>query len=154
MKTSNQAGPQRSASAHLLLARRGCTGVLRNAFILPALAILLPCAALAATHSKKVKPAVDIIASGKVISSNKAPAADAIVYLEDPQSMAIKSYLTGQNGEFHFTDLAPQTDYEVWAEQNGAESKHKFISKFSSHTHFAFTLKLDPAHKHKLLGFL
>ena len=89
-----------------------------------------------------------------VINGAKQPVEGAIVYLENPTSLAIKSYLTDNKGHFHFTQLAAQTDYDVWAEQNGVQTKHKFISQFSSHTHFAFTLKLVPEKKKKLLGFL
>lgn len=103
-------------------------------------------------HSKQAV-AVRIVAQGKVVNHAKAPVSGAVVYLEDPKSLAIKSYLTDASGQFHFAQLSPQTDYEVWAEQNGIQSKHKFISQFSSHVHFNFILKLDPKQK-KLLGFL
>ena len=93
------------------------------------------------------------IAQGQVVNGAKSPVEGAVVYLENPTSLEIKSYLTDNNGHFHFTQLAPQTDYEVWAEQNGVESKHKFISQFNSHTHYDFTLKLTPEKK-RLLGFL
>lgn len=107
----------------------------------------------AARHPKPVKAAVELVAKGQVVHDGTA-VNGAVVYLEDPKSLAIKSYLTADNGQFHFSNIAPQTDYEVWAEQNGVESKHKFISQFSSHTSFVFTLKLEPAKKHKLLGIL
>ena len=86
--------------------------------------------------------------------NGEAPAAGAVVYLENPTSLAIKSYLTNANGGFHFNNISPQTDYEVWAELNGVQSKHKFISQFSNHTKFDFTLKLESKKKRKLLGFL
>ncbi len=127
------------------------------------LTLLLPlllCAALpflpdahAAKHPRQPKPMVEIVAAGKV-TTNGAPAVGAVVYLENPTSLAVKSYLTGPNGEFHFNNISPQTDYEVWAELNGVQSKHKFISQFSNHTKFTFTLKLVPKGKHKLLGIL
>ena len=98
--------------------------------------------------------AVVRIAQGQVVNGAKKPLENAIVYLEDPTSLTIKSYLTDASGHFHFTQLAAQTDYEVWAEQNGTQSKHKFISQFSSHDHFDFQLTLDPNKKKKLLGFL
>ena len=104
--------------------------------------------------AKREATAVVRIAQGQVVNGGKKPLAGAIVYLEDPTSLNIKSYLTDESGHFHFNQLAAQTDYEVWAEQNGTQSKHKFISQFSSHTHFSFQLTLDPDKKKKLLGFL
>ena len=111
-------------------------------------------AACADKHAKRPTVAVQRIAEGQVINGTQKPIEGAIVYLENPTSLDIKSYLTDNQGHFHFTQLAPQTDYEVWAEQNGVQTKHKFISQFSSHTHFQFTLKLVPEHKKKLLGIL
>ena len=105
-------------------------------------------------HAKRPTPVAERIAEGEVINGAKKPIEGAIVYLENPTSLDIKSYLTDNQGHFHFTQLAAQTDYEVWAEQNGVQTKHKFISQFSSHTHFEFTLKLVPEKKKKLLGIL
>lgn len=117
------------------------------------LALIALCPAVYAQKHKqhKVKPAVDIIAIGKVLHAG-APVEGAVVYLENPKSLTIKSYLTVANGGYHFSNLSPETDYEVWAEQNGIQSKHKFISQFSSHSKFEFTLKLEPEKKHKFLG--
>ena len=75
----------------------------------------------------------------------------AVVYLENPKSLDVQSYLSDSKGYFHFSQISPQTDYEVWAEQNGVQSKHKFISQFSNHIAFHFTLKLMPERK-KFLG--
>lgn len=108
-------------------------------------------AAHAAKHPRKLKPIVEVVAAGEV-TRDGAPATGAVVYLENPTNLAIKSYLTGPDGAFHFNNIAPQTDYEVWAELNGVQSKHKFISQFSNHTKFVYTLKLEPKGKHKLLG--
>ena len=141
--------PPRQASRQQSFSRRAWFALLVGSVL------LLP-AAHADKHRHQPKPAVELVAAGKVVGNN-APAEGAVVYLEDPKSLAIKSYLTEANGQFHFSNISPQTDYEVWAEQNGVESKHKFISQFSSHTKFTFTLKLQPKTKRtkrKLLGFL
>ncbi len=109
--------------------------------------------AYARTHQKRLTPVVPRIAQGQVVNGAGKSVEGAVVYLENPISLSINSYLTDAQGHFHFTQLQAQTDYEVWAEQNGVQSKHKFISQFSSHNQFNFTLKLTPEHK-KLLGFL
>lgn len=99
----------------------------------------------------QAKPAVRHTVEGTVINDAKAPVSGAVVYLENPKSLDVQSYLTDDKGQFHFNQISPQTDYEVWAEQNGVETKHKFISQFSSHVHFHFTLKLTTK-RHKFLG--
>ena len=115
--------------------------------------LLLVSPASAQKHRHRPKAAIEFVAAGKVVH-NGAPVEGAVVYLENPKSLAIKSYLTSPNGEFHFSNISPQTDFEVWAEQNGVQSRHKFISQFSSHTKFIFVLKLEPPKKRKLLGVL
>ena len=90
---------------------------------------------------------------GIVIDGAKAPIANAVVYLENPKSLDVQSYLTDAQGHYHFSQIAPQTDYEIWAEQNGRQSKHKFISQFSNHTQFHLTLTLIASgKKHRVLG--
>ncbi len=115
--------------------------------------LLLFCVPSMAHARPKKQPPAPVVrfVEGNVVSHAKTPIEGAIVYLEDPKSMAIKSYLTDSKGYFHFTNLTGQTDYELWAEQEGVQSKHKFISQFSSHTRFVFTLKLDPKVKKKFL---
>ena len=122
-------------------------------FAIAALLGLVFFSSMAHAKSKKNQPPAPAVrfVEGNVVSHAKVPVENAIVYLEDPKSMAIKSYLTDSKGYFHFTNLAAQTDYEIWAEQEGVQSKHKFISQFSSRARFAFTLKLDPKQKKKFL---
>lgn len=129
------------------LASRVSAGVhqLRKAALACALA------ALAATAHAQAKPAVRHTVDGIVLNGAKQPVVGAVVYLENPKSLDVRSYLTDTQGRFHFSQISPQTDYEVWAEQNGVETKHKFISQFSSHVNFHVTLALTPKKK-KFLG--
>jgi hypothetical protein len=108
--------------------------------------------ALPQTTPAQAKPAVQRTLTGQVINGAKAPVAGAVVYVENPKTLDVRSYLSDGSGKFHFSQIAPLTDYEVWAEQNGVQSKHKFISQFSSHTHFNYILKIEPEKKKKFLG--
>ncbi len=109
---------------------------------------------LSVTLHAQAKPAVRHTIEGNVMNGAKTPVIGAVVYLENPKSLDVSSYLTDDKGYFHFSQISPQTDYELWAEQNGVETKHKFISQFSSHVHFHFILKLTPEKKKKFLGIL
>ncbi len=109
----------------------------------------------AAPASAQAKPAVRHTVDGTVLNDAKAPVAGAVVYLENPKSLDVQSYLTDDKGQFHFLHISPQTDYDLWAEQNGVQTKHKFISQFNSHLAFHYTLKLTPQKKKKkILGIL
>ena len=131
-------------------------GRMPNGTALLSLAVLLSCGASLAPRSAlaQAKVATRPSVEGNVINGARTPVVGAVVYLENPKSLDVQSYLTDDKGYFHFSHISPQTDYNVWAEQNGVQSKHKFISQFSSHTHFHFILKLTPEKKKKLLGIL
>jgi hypothetical protein len=85
------------------------------------------------------------VADGKVIGKADAPMSGAIVYLKDSKALAVKTFITGDDGRFHFGQLGQNTDYELWAESNGSRSKSKTISSFDSRNNYNFTLKVDTA---------
>jgi hypothetical protein len=80
---------------------------------------------------------------GRVRDHNDAPIKGAIVYLKDSRTLAVKSFISDDEGTFHFGQLSQNTDYELYAEFEGKRSKPKNISSFDSKNDFNFTLKID-----------
>jgi hypothetical protein len=86
---------------------------------------------------------VQRVVQGKVLDSKDAPVPNAVVYLKDMKSLAVKSFITGPDGSYRFGQLAPGADYAVYAEMNGKKSSVKTISAFDAKNQFIINLHLD-----------
>jgi Carboxypeptidase regulatory-like domain len=93
-------------------------------------------------HAQQRGPAQRIV-QGKVVDKADAIITGAVVYLKDDHSLSVKSYITDDAGTYRFGQLAQNTDYELWAENNGKKSPVKNISSFDSKNQFYINLKID-----------
>ena len=83
------------------------------------------------------------VVSGKVTDAGGTPIKGAVVYLKDGRSLAVKSFFSDEQGGYRFGQLSPNTDYEVWAENNGKKSAVKTVSSFDSKSQFTINLKIE-----------
>jgi hypothetical protein len=79
---------------------------------------------------------------GHVLDDREQPLQKAIVYLKNTKNLAIKTYISEPDGSFRFSGLAPNIDYEVYAEHDGARSDAKTLSGFDSRRQVSMTLKI------------
>ena len=106
------------------------------------LAIL--CAALlTAEKKKKDEDAGTRTLQGVVTNAEEQPVAGAVVQLKDLRSLQIRSFLTKEDGAYHFAGLRIDTDYQVKASLGGATSGSKTLSVFDSRKTATINLKLD-----------
>ncbi len=111
---------------------------------LVAVSILLLVVALstAAAASNKNAPTSRTL-SGTVTDRAGTPVPDAIVYLKDTKTLAVKSYITSKDGAFRFPALSTNIDYEVYAQVDGHRSDTKTLSSFDSRPQPFINLKVD-----------
>jgi hypothetical protein len=83
------------------------------------------------------------VVQGKVVDKSDAPLKGAVVYLRDGHTMAVKSYISTEDGAYRFGQLSKNSDYSVWAENDGKKSPVKNISSFDTKAEFNILLKID-----------
>ncbi len=80
--------------------------------------------------------------SGLVTNAANQPLSNAIVYLKNTKTLAVKTFITSGDGNYRFHALSPNVDYELYAEANGARSDSKTISQFDSKPELTIHLKI------------
>jgi carboxypeptidase family protein len=81
--------------------------------------------------------------SGRVTGSGDAPQRDAIVYIKNTKTLAVKTYIADDAGKYQFNALLPSVDYEIFAESNGKKSDTRTLSSFDSRKDVTINLKID-----------
>ena len=79
---------------------------------------------------------------GKVLDRQDNPVADAVVYVSDVRTHAVKTYIVGPQGTYRFPGLA-MTDYEVYADYKGHKSDTKSVSQFDDRPQVYIDLKIQ-----------
>ena len=69
---------------------------------------------------------------GTVTDANGNAVVGAVVQLKNKKSLQIRSFITKEKGEYFFTGLSSDVDYEVKAESNGMSSPSRNISLFDT----------------------
>jgi Carboxypeptidase regulatory-like domain len=103
----------------------------------------LPAPWLSAQQPDPKKEAQLRTVHGVTMDKTENPVASAVVFLKNTRSNAIRSYISDEQGNYRFSGLDPNTDYEVHAEKDGAQSQTRTISSFDSKKEIVVNLKLD-----------
>jgi hypothetical protein len=81
--------------------------------------------------------------TGKVLDSGDNPLPNAVVYLTNTHTRAVKTYIVGADGTYRFPALQPTTDYEVYAQFENRKSGTKTVSQFDDRPQVYISLKVD-----------
>jgi Carboxypeptidase regulatory-like domain len=80
---------------------------------------------------------------GTVIDKDENPVETAVVYLKNLHTNDIVTHLSASDGQFRFSGLDLNVDYEIHAEREGMSSSSHSVSNFDTRKEFVLTLKLD-----------
>ena len=105
--------------------------------------ILLAFAAGAVLAQKKGREPELRTVHGAVVDKQETPIESAVVYLKNAHTQDVKTYISDNQGEYRFSGLDPNIDYEIHAEREGLISATHSISSFDTRKDVSMTLKLD-----------
>jgi hypothetical protein len=112
---------------------------LKNSLI--AAAILLVVSVAAHSADKKDKQQGRPL-YGKVLDQQDNPVPNAVVYLTNSRTHAVKTYIIGQDGTYRFPGLS-NVDYEVYAQYNNHKSDTKSVSQFDDRSQVYVDLRVN-----------
>lgn len=105
-------------------------------------ALLVLCAVSSAAPDKKDKP-VGRLVFGKVLDPQDNPLPDAIVYVTNTRTRAVKTYIVSTDGTYRFPALSTAVDYEIYAQYKGKKSDTKSVSQFDDRQQVYVDLKVN-----------
>ena len=99
------------------------------------------CATMAqnAKHETQLRTVRGVV----VDKSSEAPVPSAVVFLKNTRTNAVRSYIADDEGNYRFSGLDPNVDYEIHAEKDGAKSATRTISSFDNKKEIVLNLKIE-----------
>jgi len=105
-------------------------------------ALVVMALAASAFGQKKPKTPTEKSVSGTVTDATGNPVPGAIVQLKNMKTLQVRSFIAKDTGEYVFTGLTTDADYEVKADSNGKSSATKTVSLFDDRTEMKINLQL------------
>ena len=95
------------------------------------------------SRKEKAEEATKRSLEGMVTDSADNVVIGAVVKLKDLKTLNVRSFITKEDGKYHFYGLSLNNDYEVWAESNGLSSKTRMLSVYDSRKKPNLDLKVE-----------
>lgn len=80
---------------------------------------------------------------GLVTNAGDQPVAKAVVQLKNTKTLQIRSFITQDDGTYHFAGLGGDVEYQLKADHEGASSSWKTLSVFNTKKAAVINLKLN-----------
>jgi hypothetical protein len=108
-----------------------------------ACALLVALSVVCSASPDKKDKTVGRLLFGKVLDPQDNPLPDAVVYVTNTRTRAVKTYIVGPDGTYRFPALSTAVDYEVYAQYKGHKSDTKSVSQFDDRSQVYLNLKVD-----------
>jgi len=105
--------------------------------------LLALCASAAVAQDAKREAQLRTVRGIVTDKSTDNPVPSGVVFLKNTRTNAVRSYIADEEGNYRFSGLDPNTDFEIHAEKDGAKSTTHTISSFDSKKEIVLNLKLE-----------
>jgi len=105
--------------------------------------LVMAMAVVANASPDKKEKTVGRLLFGKVLDHQDNPLPNAVVYLTNTRTRAVKTYIVGEDGTYRFPSLLNAVDYEVYAQYKGHKSDPKSVSQFDDRSQVYIDLRVD-----------
>ena len=107
-----------------------------------AVAVFAVAAAVAGARNQNSQTELRTV-HGVVLDKSENPVASSIVYLLNTKTQDVRTYIVDSTGQYRFSGLDPNVDYEVHAEHGDMRSSTHTVSSFDSRRDIEIVLKLS-----------
>lgn len=115
------------------------TSMRRSAFLIGILAL---CAFAGAAQDSKKETQLRTV-RGVVSDKSDNPMPNSVVFLKNLRTNGVRSNFADTDGNYRFSGLDPNADYEIHAEFEGAKSSVRSVSSLDSRKEIVINLKID-----------
>ena len=109
-----------------------------------ALAFSAPAWAQGKTRAEKREEANMRSVTGLITGADEMPAVGAVVQIKDMRTLQIRSFITQNDGTYHFYGLKTDVDYQLSARSGDTTSPTKTLSTFDTRKEAILNFKLEP----------
>lgn len=110
-----------------------------------ALLLILPLLIVSAVYAQGAKHEAQLkTVRGVVLDKSENPVPTGVVFLKNVRTNQVRSYIADNQGNYRFSGLDPNSDYELHAEKDGAKSQTRNVSSFDTRMDIVLNLKLAP----------
>lgn len=81
--------------------------------------------------------------TGTVMDKGDKPISNAVVYLKNTKTLAVKTVFAQNDGSYRFPELSPNVDYDIYAMKDGKKSNTKTLSQFDNREKANINLQID-----------